>query len=246
VDYLSLLAGFGLPLALIAAVFLFGFVAPRERARAARVAAKAKPERREPRDLSRPYPRPKGHRSKLNRVCPVCGTGRETTTLDVRLLGWPAHRTCTEWLGGWKPSGRIDDGPAMPYRLGLPSAPAGPWFWWCRCGASGNGMATIQTVDEALRREHTAHQESCPYATPAPPRSARNGSAACACGTLFVGSPPDLVRMLDRHKSAAECAFAAGNDPGPIPVEKLLAGGFVTREEARAMLPSYPFGRSGG
>ena len=62
------------------------------------------PEPREPRDASRPYPRPKGSRSKLNRVCPACGTGRETGNLDRRVLGWPAHRTCAEWLGDWKPA----------------------------------------------------------------------------------------------------------------------------------------------
>lgn len=61
------------------------------------------PEPRVPRDTSRPYPRSKGSRSKLNRVCPVCGTGRETGDLDGRVLGWPAHRTCAEWLGDWKP-----------------------------------------------------------------------------------------------------------------------------------------------
>ncbi len=53
--------------------------------------------------MSRTWPRPKGSRSKLNRVCPVCGTGRETGDLDSRVLGWPAHRTCAEWLGDWEP-----------------------------------------------------------------------------------------------------------------------------------------------
>lgn len=64
------------------------------------------PEPKVPCDTSRTYPRPKGSRSKLNRVCPVCGTGQETGNtgnLDGRVLGWPAHRTCAEWLGDWKP-----------------------------------------------------------------------------------------------------------------------------------------------
>jgi hypothetical protein len=61
------------------------------------------PEPRVPRDTSRPYPRPKGHSSKLNRVCPVCGTGSETGVLDGRIFGWPAHPECKEWLEGWKP-----------------------------------------------------------------------------------------------------------------------------------------------
>ena len=70
------------------------------------------PEPRVPRDTSRPYPRPKGHGSKLNRVCPVCGTGRETGDLDGRVFGWPAHRTCAEWLGDWKPQRRFPVPPA--------------------------------------------------------------------------------------------------------------------------------------
>jgi hypothetical protein len=67
------------------------------------------PEPRAPRDMSRAYPRPKGSRSKLNQVCPVCGTGQETGItgdLDGRLFGWPAHRTCAEWLGDWEPPKR--------------------------------------------------------------------------------------------------------------------------------------------
>lgn len=70
----------------------------------AEVKAPDKPEPRTPSDASRTYPRPKGSRSRLNRVCPVCGTGRETGDLDRRVLGWPAHRTCAEWLGDWKPA----------------------------------------------------------------------------------------------------------------------------------------------
>lgn len=76
------------------------------------------PEPKIPRDTSRPYPRPKGSRSKLNRVCPVCGTGQETGDLDGRILGWPAHRTCAEWLGDWKPKGSLASHQAVP-----PSSP---------------------------------------------------------------------------------------------------------------------------
>ena len=85
------------------------FVRPARKHRKAALAAPAAPvappvpEPRVPRDTSRTYPRPKGSRSKLNRVCPVCGTGQATGILDGRVLGWPAHRTCAEWLGDWKP-----------------------------------------------------------------------------------------------------------------------------------------------
>jgi hypothetical protein len=82
------------------------------------------PDGRIPRDLDRPYPRPKGGRRKLDKTCPVCGTGDETTALDGRVLGWRAHASCAEWLGDWKPktpagggeyaaepSGHCDPGP---------------------------------------------------------------------------------------------------------------------------------------
>lgn len=68
------------------------------------------PELREPHDRDRPYPRPKGNRRKLDKTCPVCGTGDSTGLLDGRFLGWKAHNSCAEWAGDWKP--RI---PAPPY-----------------------------------------------------------------------------------------------------------------------------------
>ena len=65
------------------------------------------PDGRVPRDLDRPYPRPKGGRRKLDKTCPVCGTGAETTPLDGKVLGWRAHGSCAEWLGEWQPTGRL-------------------------------------------------------------------------------------------------------------------------------------------
>lgn len=83
-----------------------------ERGKERKPEVRAAPEPREPRDKDRTYPRPKGSRSKLNRVCPVCGTGQETTALDGRVLGWPAHQTCAEWLGDWHPRRT----PTPPYK----------------------------------------------------------------------------------------------------------------------------------
>ena len=87
------------------------FVRPaRRRARAAALAAPAvaaepEPELRVPRDLDRQYPRPKGGRRKLDKTCPACGTGAETTALNGKILGWPAHASCAEWLGEhWRPA----------------------------------------------------------------------------------------------------------------------------------------------
>ena len=61
------------------------------------------PDGRVPRDLDRPYPRPAGGRRKLDKTCPVCGTGAETTPLDGKVLGGRAHGSCAEWLGDWGP-----------------------------------------------------------------------------------------------------------------------------------------------
>lgn len=66
------------------------------------------PEPRVPRDPSRPFLfvreqldaapelRP------LLSVCPVCGM-TDPGNLDGEVRGWPAHRSCQEWLGDWKP-----------------------------------------------------------------------------------------------------------------------------------------------
>jgi hypothetical protein len=77
--------------------------AVRRRKVAPAVPAVPEPEPRVPRDLDRPYPRPKGGRRKLDKTCPVCGTGDGTSSLGGKILGWPAHASCAEWLGDWAP-----------------------------------------------------------------------------------------------------------------------------------------------
>jgi hypothetical protein len=100
------------------------FVRPARRRRkaglAAPVIAAPGPEIRVPRDLDRQYPRPKGGRRKLDKTCPVCGTGAETTALDGRILGWPAHASCAEWLGDWRPKALAGGGEyaAEPFTQG--------------------------------------------------------------------------------------------------------------------------------
>jgi hypothetical protein len=61
---------------------------------------------RVPRDQSRPFlfvieqlDDPQDERLS---VCPVCGMS-DPGNLDGEVRGWPAHRTCAEWLGDWKP-----------------------------------------------------------------------------------------------------------------------------------------------
>jgi hypothetical protein len=66
-------------------------------------AALTPPEPKAPRDTSRTYPRPGRTRSKLTRICPVCGM-EDPGNLDGKVLGWPAHRSCAEWLGDWRPA----------------------------------------------------------------------------------------------------------------------------------------------
>ena len=109
------------------------FVRPaRRRARAAALAAPAvaaepEPELRVPRDLDRPYPRPAGGRRKLDKTCPVCGTGDETGSLDGKVLGWRAHGSCAEWLGEWKPKALRGGGEYAAEPFGDPGPiPVGP------------------------------------------------------------------------------------------------------------------------
>ena len=52
------------------------------------------PEPKVPCDTSRTYPRPKGSRSKLNRVCPVCGTGWYLVGITYRKDG---HINSAHW-----------------------------------------------------------------------------------------------------------------------------------------------------
>jgi hypothetical protein len=35
-------------------------------------------------------------------ICPGCGM-TDPGNLDGEIRGWPAHRSCQEWLGDWKP-----------------------------------------------------------------------------------------------------------------------------------------------
>ena len=60
-------------------------------------------EPRGPRDTSRPYPRPKGHRSKLNSGAALCaGPDGRRGLLRQKVLGWLGlHASCAEWLGDW-------------------------------------------------------------------------------------------------------------------------------------------------
>jgi hypothetical protein len=81
-------------------------------------AALAPPEPKAPRDTSRTYPRPSHSRSKLNRICPVCGM-EDPGSLDGKVLGWPAHRLCAEWLGEWRPSRQVPAPDAAKLRAAL-------------------------------------------------------------------------------------------------------------------------------
>ena len=102
------------------------------------------PDGRVPRDLDRPYPRPKGGRRKLDKTCPVCGTGAETTPLDGKVLGWRAHGSCAEWLGEWQPTGRLP--------VPLPYSPDKSLIGYTEKGQKPSDPGPIQ-VGPVLRRE---------------------------------------------------------------------------------------------
>lgn len=91
------------------------------------------PERREPRDTSRPYPCSRDISPDDPRlaVCPVCGM-EDPLFLDggptqTSFFGWPAHATCVEWLGKWEPP--LGPRPMPKYWCaGTQAVPSGPVY----------------------------------------------------------------------------------------------------------------------
>ena len=51
-------------------------------------------------------------------ICPVCGM-TDPGNLDGEVRGWPAHRTCQEWLGDWRPA----FAPGAEFRPSRPKPP---------------------------------------------------------------------------------------------------------------------------
>jgi len=195
----------------------------RRRKAALAVPAVPAPEPRAPRDASRPYPRPKGHRSKLNRVCPVCGTGRETGNLDRRVLGWPAHRTCAEWLGDWNPVRPIPHVPPevvaeLQQALDAYPAQGGSFGNWPlqlpagdrtgmtspevkTCALLASGHITADEARERLDREITGT-----FGVPPASLADLFTRWACPdCGMEFTGTPPDLAASRAAHDEFGQC-----------------------------------------
>jgi hypothetical protein len=190
------------------------------------------PEPRAPRDMSRAYPRPKGSRSKLNQVCPVCGTGQETGItgdLDGRLFGWPAHRTCAEWLGDWKPApprykpdkaliGYMEKGQKAPANVsvtvnGSPGAQVNvgdrnTQVIWSDSGTTDpvtlitNGMASVDEVRARLDRQIAANFTVAPAALEEHTHKVGDPlpTVRCACGAVFAGTPDYLRQAMEIHR----------------------------------------------
>jgi hypothetical protein len=64
-------------------------------------------EPRVPRDATRPFlfdvrQLPEREKDERLSICPVCGM-TDPGNLDGEMRGWPAHQSCQEWLGDWKP-----------------------------------------------------------------------------------------------------------------------------------------------
>ena len=200
-------------------------------------AAKPVPERREPRDTTRPYPRDRWtvrpDDERLS-VCPVCGMNDELF-LDGGpdqgdLMGWPAHRTCAEWLGDWKaPQAvsnatggfRIADGaPASsPPMTSLPPtaretrqmspAPAMPLTreWVMDRAAEAVRAQTdalkagMITMDEL--RERIVGAFGIPEMV-ITATGADAGSVTCDCGMCFNGTAADLDRSMEAHRTSGQ------------------------------------------
>ena len=188
------------------------FVRPaRRRARAAAlaVAAEPEPELRVPRDLDRQYPRPKGGRRKLDKTCPACGTGAETTALNGKILGWPAHASCAEWLGEhWRPARPVPP----PYK------PDMELIGHIERGGYGAGNLTASEL-------------------PPPPSSvsvrSRTNTVHCAGGTvLTIGNLTGVAGGSGNLDS-----MALTNDVAAV-IRRQIADGHVTVDEARERIIS--------
>lgn len=152
-------------------------------------------ERREPRDLSRPYPKPAdvGPDEEHLSVCPVCGM-EDPLFLDGgpdtgELMGWPAHGTCLEWLGDWKPA-------PPPFR----PDPELITYTGAKVPAA-NGMMTMDEFREGMERLSAV----ITTATGIPgPSLAPAGTRACDCGMCFSGTEADIKRSMDVHYSSLQ------------------------------------------
>jgi hypothetical protein len=116
-------------------------------------AAKPAPERREPRDMTRPYPKRVivGPDDERLTTCPVCGM-EDPLFLDggpwqASFFGWPAHATCVEWVGDWNPPV-----PMPEYRyVGGQAIPAEPvWFGGTAVTILPPTMMTVNELREDM------------------------------------------------------------------------------------------------
>ncbi len=185
-------------------------------------------EKREPRDTARPYPKPAdiGADDERLTVCPVCGMedpiflGAGTGT-DALLMGWPAHRTCVEWLGNWKPApppyapnpeliGYMEGG-RRPCVGGTVATMPAPFTCERAMDKTAEAVtANLQalnagqiTLDELRERIVGAFGYPEMVITP-PTGSAGSGGVACDCGMTFHGSVPDLDMSMEAHRTSGQ------------------------------------------
>jgi hypothetical protein len=163
------------------------------------------PERREPRDMSRLYPKRVivGPDDERLTTCPVCGM-EDPLFLDggptqASFFGWPAHATCVEWLGKWEPPSPPRPMPKYTY-VGGQAIPAEPVY------LGGTAVTvlppTMMTVNE-LREGLACMQDAIvkSYATPEPDII---GGVTCDCGMCFYGSRADTGRSMYVHRSSGQ------------------------------------------
>lgn len=183
-------------------------------------------EKREPRDTTRPYPKPAGVNADDKRlpVCPVCGMedpiflGAGTGT-DALLMGWPAHRTCVEWLGEWKPApppyrpnpdliGYADRG-QRSYVGGTVATMPAPFTCERAMDKTAEAVtANLQalnagqiTLDEL--RERIVGAFGYPQMT-ITATAASAGTVTCDCGMSFSGNVADLDRSMEVHRTSGQ------------------------------------------
>jgi hypothetical protein len=159
------------------------------------------PEPRVPRDTSRPYPRGDSAATEEQlRACPVCGM----TDLDqmipddlAEISGWPAHASCKEWLGGWKPP-----------------APEVKELQQALDSFKDHRVPVLPPAPQAAECFACGQSRDCPHThkagDPAPTKR-------CACGAVFVGTPEYLAMAMEMHrKNGCRAQFLAPEDQAAL------------------------------
>ncbi|HVB41873.1 MAG TPA: hypothetical protein VNF47_04105 [Streptosporangiaceae bacterium] len=192
--------------------------------------------RREPRDKARPLLHAvtdldDAADPRLS-VCPVCGMDGDEVTLDGKFCGaWPAHATCVEWAGEWKPSGEVPR--KVPHEVLKTLANLRATAAWqdylaverqtaqalgisqaALCGQFTAAVgAGILSLDEAREAAHDAARANDQWMRSFGIPMAQMGDSRvaqvrwCICGDKFSGTWDEIHALEAAHISSGTCAL---------------------------------------